>query len=298
MIASWMLIALCGYMLLAVSGVLDKFLVTKVVREPVVYAFYTAITGPLSFVLAPFGLKGVDWPTFFAAMAAGIAFVAGIYFLYSAESQISISREIPIQGGLVPVFTLAFAFLLLGETLTLVQTVAFAFLVIGAVMISFRKERGHWVVKAIVASVLSAGLLALCSVLTKYVFIHTNFISGMIWTRLGFFIVALFILCFPRNRQVIFAAPKQAGAKHVALYYSSRASGTIGGFLQNYAVSLGSVTIVNALQGVEFVVLLLLTSFLSIYYPRVLKEKVSFSAIFLKLNAIALITVGLVLLVL
>lgn len=297
MIASWMLIALCGYMLLAISGVLDKFLVSQVVREPVAYAFFTAVTGPFSLLLAPFGLKLLDWTTFGVAMAAGISFIIGIYFLYSAESKISISREIPIQGGLVPLFTLVFAFSLLGEKLTMLQTAAFVFLVAGAVMISLRKERGKWVVKAIRDSVFSAGFLALCSVLTKYVFVHSNFISGMVWTRIGFCFAALFISAFKRNREIIFKAPKQAGVKNVVLYYSSRASGTIGGFLQNYAVSLGSVTIVNALQGVEFTLLLLLTSFLSIYFPKVLKEKITFNTVVLKLAAMVLITIGLVLLV-
>ncbi|MBX4191713.1 MAG: hypothetical protein KW804_02865, partial [Candidatus Doudnabacteria bacterium] len=90
--------------------------------------------------------------------------------------------------------------------------------------------------------------------------------------------------------------PKEAGVKNVALYYSSRATGTVGGFLQNYAVSLGSVSVVNALQGVQFVFLLILTSLLSIYFPKVLKEKISAEILTLKVTAIALISCGLYLL--
>ena len=115
----------------------------------------------------------------------------------------------------------------------------------------------------------------------------------MIWTRMGFFLAALPILLFKRNREVIFNAPKEAGARNVALYYSSRITGTVGGFLQNYAVSLGSVSVVNAMQGTQFAFLLGLTTFLSVYFPKVLKERINAETITLKLTAIALISGGL-----
>jgi hypothetical protein len=113
---------------------------------------------------------------------------------------------------------------------------------------------------------------------------------------LGFVLPIPFILYSKRNREAIFNAPKEAGVKNVALYYSSRATGSIGGFLQNYAVSLGSVSVVNALQGLQFVFLLILTSLVSIYYPKVLKENITANTITLKLCAIGVISCGLFLL--
>ena len=118
----------------------------------------------------------------------------------------------------------------------------------------------------------------------------------MVWTRLGFLLPIPFILLLKSNRQAIFDAPKDAGVRNVVLYYSSRATGTVGGFLQNYAVSLGSVSVINALQGVQFVFLLILTSISSIYFPKVLKEKINTNTITLKLSAIAVISFGLFLL--
>src|SRR3989344_129539 len=299
MISSWIFIALSGYLLLAFTGIADKFLVSKVERHPIAYAFYTEITGPFSLVLVPFGAKLLSPHDFLVALLAGVFFIAGIYHSYSAIARSSVSRVVPIQGGLIPVFSLLLAYLILGEELNTTQMVAFGLLVIGAVMISFRHERdGSWSTKALAYAAMSSLFFAITSVLAKYVFMHSNFISGMVWTRMGFFLAALPILLFKKNRDVIFNAPKQAGVKNVVLYYSSRATGTVGGFLQNYAVSLGSVVVVNALQGVQFVFLLIMTSFLSIYFPKVLKEKVSFEIIALKVIAIILIATGLGLLVL
>jgi drug/metabolite transporter (DMT)-like permease len=297
MITSWIFVALSGYLFLAFTGVADKFLISKVERHPIAYAFYTAITGPFSLILLPFGAKLLTPHDFLVALIAGVFFIAGIYYSYSAIAQSSVSRVVPIQVGLIPVSSLLFAYLFLGEHLTQVQTIAFCLLVLGAILISIRKENGSWTHKALTYAAISGAFFALTSVLTKYIFLHSNFISGMVWTRMGFFFAALPILLFKKNRDVIFNAPKQAGVKNVVLYYSSRATGTIGGFLQNYAVSLGSVVVVNALQGAQFVFLLIMTSLLSIYFPKVLKEKISFEIIGLKIIAIILIAAGLGLLV-
>jgi drug/metabolite transporter (DMT)-like permease len=296
MVATWVLIAAAGYLLLAVTGITDKFLVSKVVKQPIAYAFYTAVTGPFSLVLAPFGAKFLSWDVFLIALASGVAFIFFIYNSYAAISRSSVSRVVPIMGGLVPLFSFLFAFIILGERLSNLQALGFLFLVAGAVIISIRKEHGQWTSKAFIFAAMAAISLALSSVLTKYVFDHSNFISGMVWTRIGFILPVPFILMFKSNRQAIFNAPKEAGVRNVALYYTSRATGTVGGFLQNYAVSLGSVSVVNALQGVQFVFLLMLTSFLSIYFPKVLKEKISAEILTLKIAAIALISCGLYLL--
>jgi drug/metabolite transporter (DMT)-like permease len=294
---SWILIASAGYFLLAFTGVADKFFVSKVVRQPVAYAFYIAMSAPFSLLLLPFGGKlltnSLDWAL---ALLAGVAFITGVFYSYSAISQSSVSRVVPIQGGMVPLFSFLFAYIILGERLSGMQTLGFLFLVTGAVMISFRKENGIWTHKALLFATISAICFALASVLTKYTFDHSNFVSGMVWTRIGFLIPIPFMLFLKSNRDAIFNAPKQAGVKKVALYYTSRATGTVGGFLQNYAVSLGSVSVVNALQGLQFVFLLVIASLVSIYYPKVLREKVSVEAITLKLSAISLISCGLFLL--
>lgn len=293
MILSWLSIGLAGYFLLAFTGVADKFFVSKVVRQPVAYAFYTAMSGPFSLLLLPFGGQLLSPFEFLVALLAGASFIIGIYFSYTAIAQTSVSRVVPIQAALVPLFSFSLAYFILGERLTFLQTSGFFFLVSGALLISFRFESGRWTSKAFVHAAASGLFFALASVLTKYTFDHSNFISGMVWTRIGFLLPVLPILAFKRNRIAIFNAPREAGAKKVALYYTSRATGTAGGFLQSYAVSLGSVSVVNALQGVQFVFLLILTGFLSVYYPKILKERIDINSLALKITAISLISCGL-----
>jgi uncharacterized membrane protein len=308
---TWISVALLGYLFLAVTGIADKFLVSRVVRAPVAYAFYTGITGPFSLILLLFGGVVPSFPNLLVALTAGACMIIGIYFSYSAIGKASVSRVIPIQGGLVPMFSFILAYLILHERLTMVQTSGFLFLVLGAVLISFRREEKGWRNEALFHATLSALFFAATSVLTIYTFVHSSdpgsiiipsllpfhisksFITGLVWPSLGFLIPILPILAFKENRTKIFNAPKEAGVRNVALYYSSRAFGTTGGFLQKYAVFLGSVSVVNALQGMQFVFLLALTTFFSIYYPRVLKERINIQTIALKLTAIVFISGGL-----
>jgi drug/metabolite transporter (DMT)-like permease len=169
-------------------------------------------------------------------------------------------------------------------------------LVAGAVLISLKHDAKGWHPTALKNAVIAAFLFSLSFIFSKYIFDESNFITGMVWTRLGFFITAMALLLSKQARKHIFNAPKQAKLKNIALYYGARANGTVAGFLQNYAISLGSVTIVNSMQGVQFVFLLGLTAWFSKYYPNILKEEFSKSLILQKLVAIVFITIGLVIL--
>jgi drug/metabolite transporter (DMT)-like permease len=291
-------IAIGAYFLFAVNGVIDKFLLSKVVRHPVAYAFYIGITGPLTWVLAPFGLKFLSIPDLAIAIAGGAAFVGGLTFLYIATLKTTISRLLPIEGGLVPFFTLILAYFILGERLSTIQGFAFAFLVAGAVLISIKKDKQGYHPAALLNAVFAAFLFALSFTLTKYIFDRTNFVSGLIWTRLGFLAVSLAFLIPRRSRRYIFEAPKEASPANKLLYYGARLSGGLAGLMQNYAISIGSVILVNALQGSQYAILLVMTTILSKYHPKILKEKISASILTQKIAAIVLITGGLVLLTL
>jgi drug/metabolite transporter (DMT)-like permease len=289
-------IAISAYMLFALNGIADKFLLTRAIKHPSTYAFYSGVSAILILVLAPFFLKPISLLTFYVALIAGALFAYGLYFLYSAASKhdISISRLLPIEGGLVPLFTLILSYTILGERLSQNQLLAFGFLVIGAVLISIKYDRHHgWHLKAWKEAALAAVFFALSFVFTKYVYNQTPFLSGLIWTRMGLVIGAASFLLVREYRKHIFAAPEKVSSNNKMIFYGARISGGLGGFLQNYAISLGSVSIVNALQGTQFVFILILTSFISIYYPKILEEKITRYIIIQKIIAILLISFGL-----
>lgn len=308
----WAILAISAYLLLAVNGVADKFLLSKSVKHPVAYAFYVGITGPLTLVLSVLGVIGqwlhwnflqtefvFQWLTFgqtIVALIGGASFPFALYFSYKAIQQTSISRIMPIQGGLVPIFTLVLAYLILDERLAGLQVLAFLFLVAGAVLISFKKKHGQWHALAFGNAATAAFLFALSLTLQKYVFGHVNFGSGLIWTRMGFFLASVSFLVSGQSRGYIFNTPKEVSTGNKFVYLAARVSGGVSGFLQNYAIKIGSVTLVNAMQGTQYVFLLMLTTIFSLRYPKILKEHLSAQSFSQKIISIILVTIGLVLL--
>lgn len=298
----YIIIAIIAYALFAINGIIDKFLLTKAVKSPAVYAFFIGVTGPLTFILLPFtfipqlnmSFKFLAWDDLIIAITAGATFVGALYYLYKATQQTSISRILPIEGGLVPIFTLIFAYIILGERLLPAQLIAFVFLVAGAIIISLREDKTGWHAQAFGNATIAGIMFALSFVLTKYTFDHSNFLSGLIWTRTGFFLVALVLLIPKSVRQGLKQVPKGTTKGNKFLYLGARISGSLSGFLQNFAISLGSVTIVNAMQGTQYALLLIGTVFLSRYYPNILKEKVTRQIIAQKVLAIVLIACGLI----
>jgi uncharacterized membrane protein len=293
----WILTATGAYLLLALNGVADKFLLSKAVKSPVTYAFFTGITGPLVWVLAPFGLKFLSLPDLLIAILAGVCFIVALVFLFRATQQTSASRISPIEGGLVPLFTLLFAYLILHEHLTQHQLYAFVLLVLGAVLISIREENNHWHAPALGNAIVAAMLFAMSFTLEKHTYGVSNFVSGLVWTRVGFLVASLSFLIPPKNRKDIFQAPKKTSSGNKALYYGARVSGAFAGLLQHFSISIGSVTLVNALQGTQFAFLLVVTSVLSKKFPKILKEKITPKIITQKIIAIVLVSIGLTFLI-
>lgn len=129
---------------------------------------------------------------------------------------------------------------------------------------------------------------------TKYGYADQSFASAFMWNRLG---AALFVLLFlikSADRQAIKATFGHSGKnKNKWLVVVNQIIGASGFLLQNYAIFLGSVVLVNALQGVQYAFLLIISAFLAMLAPRLLKETFSWRIIIQKTVAVLFIALGL-----
>jgi drug/metabolite transporter (DMT)-like permease len=294
--SSWILIAILAYLLFAINGIIDKILLTKAVRNPLVYVFFNGTLAPFVLIFLPFGVHPLGLNNTIIALIGGACFTIALYFYYTSIQAISISRVLPIQGGFVPLFTLILASFLVSERLSSEQLIAFIFLTSGAVLISFKKSEGTWHIPGLGFSLIAALLFAMHFVLSKYIYDQADFINGLFWTRWGMFLIALTTLLSAKNRKEIWSARSETSNQQKIAFYTSRGAGGLAGVLQNFAISIGSVTIVNALQSVQFSFVLILTTFLSFKYPKLLKEAITANIILQKLAAICLVIVGLIIL--
>lgn len=101
------------------------------------------------------------------------------------------------------------------------------------------------------------------------------------------------LLLVNKYRQSIFNNLKAGGQQIKFIFLLGQALAGISFLLINYAIALGSVTLTNALQSLQYVFLFLLIIFLSKKYPLIIHEKFNTKIIFQKLIAIIFIGLGL-----
>lgn len=296
----WIIIVVAGHLLNAIAFLIDKYLLTKQMPNPIVYSFMIGVLGLAAFVLAPFGLEILSPHEMIFSLLSGATFVLGLYFFFTSLKYSDASRSVTFIGALQPVLIFFLAFWWLGERLATNQIFSFILLLVGGTVISWEKvktqhgESSHWIKYAIFAAL----FFAVSFVLVKNVFNGAHFISGLVWSRLGGAIMASLYLFIPQIRKNIFSGFKSTKNKKKAggLVLVSQIGGALGFVLITYAISLASVTLVQAMQGIQYAFLFLMVAFLTWRFPRILKEKFTQEIVLQKVFAIVIIGIGLMVL--
>lgn len=300
----WLIVAISAYLILAVVFLVNKYLLTGPLSSPKVFAFYVGILGILALLIIPF--VSFSTPSLFQillSLAAGALFVYALFWQYKAIRLFEVSRVIPAIGALIPLFSFGLIYLFSAgkETLAFLEIIAFILLIFGSVLITIKKGK-LITLRGLRIATIAAFLFSLAFVFTKYVYLEQSFWSGFIWMRIGGVLVAIcFFLFFKEVKVEIFK--KQAGfkPKTAIIFLVSQAMGGGAFILQNWAIFLAPLAflaIINALQGVQYVFLLIFAVLLSLKFPQILKEEISREIIFQKVVAILLIGGGLVILAL
>lgn len=307
---NWFIVALAAYFLLAIANLIDKYLVEKVLGSARAYTFIACVMGALVFLGAPWFLSWPGWTYLLLDLGLGAIFGLALLMLYASLRRGEASRALVIIGGSTPIFSLPLAFLVLGDKLSNNQMLALVFLVIGVLVVAFlpNKKNSFWdkistSLNLKSSHTLSSILLALGSGLSyslffvgsKFAYQSQPFLSTFLWTRLGAALAALFILFSPRARREIKAlfTRNPSRKRNQGLVAGNQVLGSLGFILQNYAVFLGPVAIVNALQGVQYAWIIILGAVVSLFAPKILKEDISWPVMAQKGVAILIISIGL-----
>lgn len=298
---SWILITIIAYFFLALVNLLDKFLLEKVLGSSKVYAFLISLMSGLVLFLAPWFL---EWPgtfLFIFQLVVGCFFPIALILMFEALKRGDASRITILIGGTIPILTIIFSLFFLKESYTLNQTIGIFFLILGTFLLAIIKDRYSlkgFSKSALFFSLGAALFYALFFIGTKYAYSQQEFVSAFLWLRVGGILVALTLLINPKDRYLILDSlrnkkkrSKKKGAAFMVL--GAQGLGALAFVLQNYAISFGSVAIINALQGVQYAFLLLFAWLLTLFYPKIIKEDISKKILWKKIGAIVLISLGL-----
>lgn len=302
----WLLIAVIGYCVSALTMVLDKFILEKKIAQPLIFVFYASIVVLPIFLFLPFGVQALsgilDWSL---AGLSGLSFALGLWAMYLCLRTSEVSHAGPLIGGAVAIFVLCLSYLFLGERFSENFFIAFCLLVSGSLLISREKSAisNGWN-QGTSWAVLSGLLFAISHVSAKFLYDAYGFFSGLVWTRGALGIFGIILLLSPAVRSEvkrIFSKRQkndgQPAKGNALIIIINRLSGVVGVVLVQWAIALGSVTIVNALAGLQYAILVISVFAMTKFFPKVMKEDYAKGELVKEFMAVVLIGVGFALLI-
>lgn len=298
---TWALVALLGYFFNAVSAVFDKYLLSDRIPTPAVYAFFVSLFSLFALFFVPFGFHFSDGRTVATLLLSGMVFVYGLVAFYQAVKKHEISRVAPLIGTVISVVAFLAVFLpgASGEVhIEARYIMALLLLIIGGLLISFDLplRRGEHVSRFIF---IAGVLMGVSLLLLKEGYAHTNFVSGLVWSRLGMTAAGLSLLLVPSFQKQILSQFQRVSLRSArsgstgALFVLNKTVAGVATFLISYAISLGSVSFVQALSGMQYVFILVIMLPLSFRFPALFGEKLFLWDWIQKIVAVIIIGVGL-----
>lgn len=295
-------IAVFGYLLDSIATLVDKAILDRDVPNPVVYTFYLGLLSFLVVVFIPLGFHIPSREVMFFSALSGLAFILAWLAFYSALRSDEASRVAPIVGTINPIFTLSVGWFLLSQRLSSNQIVAFAILVSGMAVLSStawfkdKIERKH-----LLEMTLAGFLFALSSIFLRQAFLGANFVTVLVASRVSVGGLVLTFLFLPKLRKQILASRMSRHSfvnKTSFLLLGGQSAGAAGGLLLAYAISLINPAIVNAIQGVQYIFILIVVLTLSKKFQKLLDEDLTKKVLTQKVIGSLFIFVGLAILAL
>jgi drug/metabolite transporter (DMT)-like permease len=313
----WLFIAILANLFNGAVYLADKYFLSKKVHSSVSYAFYVGIWSVGNCVLFLFNHYVPTWHWLLLDLLAGLLFMAALYFWYKALHQGETTKVVPIAGAFIPIFTLLLNYLVGRHYLASHELGALFILIIGSVLLSIRPHDNQWSAwwiklkrilrpnkaisrgtgRLIFNSLLASFIFAVYYVLIKYIYDSQGFANSFTWTRLGSLLGALCLLIPPVSRRLILdPSRRQTTVKSLPMFLGIRITAFIAFILTNFAIALADVSLVNSLQGLQYLFLLVIVFILAKRYPRLLKQEINSDNLWQKIAGIVLINLGLFLL--
>jgi drug/metabolite transporter (DMT)-like permease len=293
-----LILALIGYFLLAIVVIMDKYILTRSLPKPAVYTFYSTIFMLAALAAWPFGVQmlvGIDWAW---AVVSGVSFGLALWAMFVGIKKGEASHIGPFVGVVVTLSSFVLASLFLGETLSYGQKVGVGILMIASGMLSYQKTGRAPVYSSFAWAAVAGVLFGVSHVTAKYIYDIYPFLTGFVWTRATTGLVGIALLTAPSVIMALQSHQRKVSKKkkHIALLVViDKVLGVAAVVLIQYAIAIGSVTLVNALSGIQYAFLFILITILSRFFSQIFHEYTTRKEIVVQSMAILLVIVGSVL---
>ena len=277
----WFLPAIIGYAFLSVAAVADKFVLSKVKLHPAAFSWMvTSLSGLAGIVLLIFN-GSMDlplvrpWHVAFAGLASYLGCLAMFYAVRGGE----VSKVNTMIASAIPLWILLIAIIGGIERLKPDEAIGGLLVMIAGYGLSqtgrTKTKVNRKTILLVVASSLAYGFY---HSLAKASYNVGDFLPTLAWISIANFAAGLICtIIFFGPKRIVEGFKKDPNNNHhgrtgtIAVIIGQFAGGASSLFLQ-WAISLGSVFIVNAMQGIQYVFVLGITAALTTWRPDILRE--------------------------
>lgn len=295
----WIFLAISSHFFWAIGNIGDKYIVGQRVKNPYVYLVWFTITGVATLLILPF----IDFyipplDILFWLVVAGVLYFFG-GLPYIKAMQMEEPTRINVWWNLIPIFSLFIGWVFLDEFFTYSQIAAFILLIIGALVASVH-ARGKKIVfsKAVWYMLVACLSFALYAVIFRYCTRYVSFTNGFVWTHLIMTASSLSLFIGKKFRLDFNFESKRAGMGLFGLVLVLAMVVHLGAFFNQWALSLGSVALVFAMEGFQVIFVFIMASLITVFLPNIIREEMDKKNLLLKIAALVLMISGILLLAL
>jgi drug/metabolite transporter (DMT)-like permease len=297
----WLIYAFCGPVLWALSIHIDKYLVERYFKHGsvAVLMVFTAIIGALTL---PFiwlfqrHVVSLDLQSMAVISVSGILYMSAIYFYLQALQAEEASNVAPFFQA-AGIFGLILGYLVLGEKLSFLQIIGVLLIIAGSVLLSLRFGQGASRVKThLVVLMLTCALaIALSSLIFKFFAVRDEFWTTTFWNFGGQALFGVILMLVATNRRQ-FAEMMRANTSAVLSVNGMNELINLGGNIgMRYALLFAPLGIVQAISSTTPFFVLFFGVILSLFFPSLGREEISFVGLMQKIFATTLVVAGVLL---
>ncbi len=279
---SWLVFAFSGPVLWAISTHLDKYLVERFFKhtDVALLLLFTAFIGVLTLPFIAYfepAFASVDPGSIALIVLSGILYMGAMLFYLRALQFEEASVVAPFFQS-VPLFGYVLGYFFLGETLSLRQMAGGALIVVGTLFVSVRLRGGARVFKLRLALLmLACGLAsALSGLIFKIFAIEVEFWTTTFWMFVGEAIFGIALLTIGTYRRQLIAMLRANLAGLLTINGSNELINLGGGLGNRYALMLAPLSLVQAIGSTTTLFVFGFGVLLSVFFPGVGRETLSF----------------------
>ncbi len=289
----WVIFAFLAPILWSVCNVIDKFLLEKHIRNPISYqiiiTFFNTISIIIILLIAPIS---TNFYGFFLGIIIGLFGVIAVIFYNKSMIYEEASRVVPLTY-LSSIFVLILAYIFLGEVFNFEKYLGIISIVIGGALISYKKIEKKWYFSSAVKFILISALLwGASSVISKYTLGFIDFFTLTLWQLIGYLIFGPLFLLSRKVRTSFLKDIRRFNKKIIILMILNTLIYLIGVLSFYFAASIGMISLVYAIVSTQPLFIFIYMLMMTRLAPKIVKERIDKSTIFLKIMAIFLIILG------